>query len=144
MGIGHAGLRPVVSKSGFTLIELLIVVVIIGILASIALPRFGEARAQAHLTTISSDLRHLSQAQERYFAVALEYSTSLEDLDFKTSVGVEIDVEAASTTGWSASGRHQALPGAQGCVVFLGDADSPDLPNGDPGPLAPGQVFCSR
>ena len=129
---------------GFTLIELLVVIVIIGILAAIAIPRITEARSAALLTAAGSDLRHLSQAQERHFAIFREYAADLEVLDFNTSVGVNIDVASASNSGWSATATHGGLGSAAGCVVFLGDAEAPDLPNGDPGPTVPGQVVCIR
>jgi prepilin-type N-terminal cleavage/methylation domain-containing protein len=132
------------ASAGFTLIELLVVVVIIGILAAIAIPRFGEARSATFLTAAGADLRHLSQAQERYFAVFREYAADLESLDFDTSVGVQVAVEAATNTGWAAIATHQALGPEAGCVVFLGDAEVPELPNGDPGPTVPGQVVCVR
>lgn len=54
-------------RSGFTLIELLIVVVIIGILAAIAIPKFGETRNRANEAAVKSDLRNLLTAQETYF-----------------------------------------------------------------------------
>jgi type IV pilus assembly protein PilA len=52
------------NRKGFTLIELLIVVVIIGILAAIALPKFGQARERAYISAMSSDLRNLQTAME--------------------------------------------------------------------------------
>lgn len=55
------------SRSGFTLIELLIVVVIIGILAAIAIPKFGQTRERANEGALKSDLRNLLTAQETYF-----------------------------------------------------------------------------
>jgi type IV pilus assembly protein PilA len=55
------------SRTGFTLIELLIVVVIIGILAAIAIPKFGQTRERANEGAIKSDLRNLLTAQELYF-----------------------------------------------------------------------------
>jgi type II secretion system protein G len=54
------------GRSGFTLIELLIVVVIIGILASIAVPKFANTKGKARLAAIKSDLKNLATAQEAY------------------------------------------------------------------------------
>ena len=42
------------KQSGFTLIELLIVVVVIGVLASIAIPKFSSARENAFVTAVVS------------------------------------------------------------------------------------------
>lgn len=51
-------------KKGFTLIELLVVVIIIGIIAAIALPRFSDSKAQPYIATLTSDLRTLAQSME--------------------------------------------------------------------------------
>ena len=51
--------RPRMNKKGFTLIELLIVVVIIGILAAIAIPRFGATRDRAFVSAMQSDLNQV-------------------------------------------------------------------------------------
>ena len=56
------------SRTGFTLIELLIVVVIIGILAAIAIPKFGSTKEKSYIVTMKSDLRNLVMAQEGYLA----------------------------------------------------------------------------
>ena len=55
------------SRKGFTLIELLIVVVIIGILAAIAIPKFANTKEKAYLASMKSDLRNLITAEEAYF-----------------------------------------------------------------------------
>jgi prepilin-type N-terminal cleavage/methylation domain-containing protein len=52
------------NRNGFTLIELLIVVVIIGILAAIAIPRFGATRDRAHVASMQADLSHLKTYME--------------------------------------------------------------------------------
>ena len=59
-------------RRGFTLIELLIVVVIIGILASIAIPKFAATKDKARLASVKTDLRNLMTAQEAYFS---DYAT---------------------------------------------------------------------
>ena len=56
------------NRKGFTLIELLIVVVIIGILAAIAIPKFANTKEKAYLASMKSDLRNLITAEEAYFA----------------------------------------------------------------------------
>ncbi len=56
-------------KSGFTLIELLIVIAIILILISIALPNFLEARVRAHVTKIKGEMHSLQIALESYRTV---------------------------------------------------------------------------
>jgi prepilin-type N-terminal cleavage/methylation domain-containing protein len=54
--------------AGFTLIELLIVVVIVGILAAIAIPKFAATKDKAKLASVRSDLRNIMTAEEAYFA----------------------------------------------------------------------------
>jgi type IV pilus assembly protein PilA len=108
-------------QSGFTLIELLIVVVIIGILAAIAIPKFSNTKGQAFLAAMRSDLRNLATAEEGYYYSNSAYSNSLPQLNVLTSSGVTISVPEATTGGWSASATHVAL-GAEKCTVYFGTA----------------------
>ncbi len=55
-------------NKGFTLIELLIVVVIIGILAAIAIPKFASTKDKAYVAAMKSDLRNLATYEEQYAA----------------------------------------------------------------------------
>jgi prepilin-type N-terminal cleavage/methylation domain-containing protein len=64
------------NRKGFTLIELLIVVVIIGILAAIAIPKFANTKQKAYLASMKSDLRNLVTAEEAYFADSVQYAAS--------------------------------------------------------------------
>ena len=54
-------------SAGFTLIELLIVVAIIGILASIAIPQFSAYRARGYNTAALSDLKNIRSSIEGFF-----------------------------------------------------------------------------
>ena len=65
------------NRKGFTLIELLIVVVIIGILAAIAIPKFANTKEKAYIASMKSDLRNLVTAEEAYFADSVKYSSSV-------------------------------------------------------------------
>jgi prepilin-type N-terminal cleavage/methylation domain-containing protein len=110
-------------KSGFTLIELLIVVVIIGILAAIAIPKFSSTKGQAFLAAMRSDLRNLATAEEGYYYSNNSYSNNLSQLNFNTSAGVTITVPEATAGGWSGSATHASL-GAEKCTVYFGTAAS--------------------
>ena len=110
------------ERNGFTLIELLIVVVIIGILAAIAIPKFANTKQQAYLATVKSDLRNLVTAEEAYFADRTTYTTSLATTQFDASQGVTYSVTNATGTGWEATATHVGLVGATpaGCHIAIG------------------------
>src|SRR6267142_1904375 len=80
--------EPMLNRKGFTLIELLIVVVIIGILAAIAIPKFANTKEKAYLATMKSDLRNLITAEESYFGDNTAYTSTLPGTMYATSTGV--------------------------------------------------------
>ena len=75
------------SRRGFTLIELLIVVVIIGILAAIAIPKFAATKGKAYFAAMKSDLHNLTTAEESFFYDHASYTTSSTPLQFHGSHG---------------------------------------------------------
>ena len=78
-------------RKGFTLIELLIVVVIIGILAAIAIPKFANTKSKAYIAAMKSDLRNLVTAEESYFSDSAKYATdTTKGMKFKPSTGVSM------------------------------------------------------
>ena len=111
------------TREGFTLIELLIVVVIIGILAAIAIPKFQSTKGKASFAAMRSDLRNLTTAQESYFYDHSVYSTDLDSLNFTPSHGDSIKVSEATATGWGASSTNpQSYPHL--CALFMGNASA--------------------
>lgn len=135
--------RRMQVPAGFTLIEILIVIVVIGLLAAIAMPRMTTARERAHYASISSDIRNLGAAQERFFHGAMSYSLNLAELDFDPSPGVDVEVTEATAQGWAAVGRHDALDDTRGCAIYLGNAAAPPLPNGQTHSAGAGVVQCT-
>jgi len=98
-------------RKGFTLIELLIVVVIIGILAAIAIPKFANTKSKAYITAMKSDLRNLVTAEEAFFSDSSKYTAQLSDLKYQSSTGT---IAPTITTGagfWTATNAHTQLPG---------------------------------
>ena len=110
------------TDSGFTLIELLMVVVIIGLLASIAIPKFASTREKAYLASLRADLHNLATQQDIYYNDGYTFTTSVADLDFTTTDGVIITFGEANNLGWSASAYHVALGTTQACAIYHGSA----------------------
>ncbi len=103
-------------RRGFTLIELLIVVVIIGILAAIAIPKFADTKAKAYITAMKSDLKNLVATNEAWYSdnntyVGLAASPT-------GSIGVTIS-QTLTATGWTATAAHASVASII-CVIGVG------------------------
>jgi type IV pilus assembly protein PilA len=130
------------KRKGFTLIELLIVVVIIGILAAIAIPKFASTKEKAYIAAMKSDLRNIATVQEGWFADNMLYTnmsasnvggspTADTNTDFVPSVGVTISATATAGTGWSATASHSGT--GQTCQIYYGSAaTAAGVPDGEP------------
>ena len=117
------------TRKGFTLIELLIVVVIIGILAAIAIPKFANTKEKAYLASMKSDLRNMATVQEGYFSDFQTYTTGTASnlsgvgtalVGFVPSAGVTVVAASPGGSGWSATAAHTALATSRFCAIFIG------------------------
>ncbi len=105
------------NRKGFTLIELLIVVVIIGILASIAIPKFANTKDKAYVAAMKSDLRNLATYEEQYAAdnngtYFSGTATSVSPVQgFTPSQNVTIvAIAVGPPQTWSATATHSLSP----------------------------------
>lgn len=132
------------DRAGFSLIELMVVVVIVGILATVVVPRFGRAQRMAFVSTMTADLRNLAIHQQFYYdsnAGGFTYSMDLTVLpDFEASDGVTVTMEEATSRGWSARAVHGGLPGVE-CVVYHGNA-APLATTDGIAPVGSGTIAC--
>jgi type IV pilus assembly protein PilA len=127
------------NRRGFTLIELLIVVVIIGILAAISIPRFAATKEKAILATMKEDLRNLATAEESYYYDNNTYyggAVPNAALQFTPSAGVLITLANVTMSGWAATATHPTAAGKT-CALYWGTA--PALPPA----VNEGEVRCN-
>jgi type IV pilus assembly protein PilA len=133
------------NRKGFTLIELLIVVVIIGILAAIAIPKFANTKEKAVVASMKSDLRNLVTAQEAFFSDNQDYAggtykgdgtvyaqanglLGAGTLAFTPSANNTIVVAYKDAAGWSATSSNPAVKAVASdvCGVYVGSGTVPD------------------
>ncbi len=116
-------------RKGFTLLELVMVVIIIGILSSIALPQFLKTRERARMTEALSILGQIRSSQIRYYIEKGTYANAIGQLDFDPSpTGALVGTSAYSygiTSGSNVefcanatrNNSSVSLPAAAGCAA---------------------------
>lgn len=119
------------TRKGFTLIELLIVVVIIGILAAIAIPKFADTKRKAYVTAMKSDLKNMVSSAEAWFSDNNSYAGYTAPVG---SSGVSLTF-TGSATGWSGTATHANAAGAT-CLIGAGSDTPATLAEGQPGGAA--------
>ena len=94
-------LTRIKSKTGFSLVELAVVVVIIGVLAAFAVPRFRASVERSKAAEAFNYLAAVQAAQERYHARQSTYADDLDVLDIKltTPKYFSIGTIGAGSTG---------------------------------------------
>lgn len=100
------------NQKGFTLIELMIVVVIIGILAALAIPRFMTASTKSKQSEAKQILKQVYVMERAYFQEYGSYSSNL------ATIGVEVDIFDTQ--------RYTYTISAPGDATFLATANAPN------------------
>ncbi len=99
------------DSKGFTLLEIMIVIVILGILATLSIPRFAQTSDRAFVASMQSDLNRVRGAQEIYHQTNnLAYASDIADLTaadlFMPTNGVSVVINAANGATWDATASH--------------------------------------
>ena len=131
------------SEQGFTLIELLIVTVIIGILATVAIPVFLNQRTKAYDSTAKSDLRNLANFEEIYLNDYGTYAdigtVKLGEPDLFPSKGITLGVvDFTGPNGYCLSATHSGSTNtwyydSEGGGLQPANTGCPDVTGGTPG-----------
>lgn len=111
------GPSPRCRARGFTLVEIVVVLVVLGLIAGIAVPRVTGAKDKAYVAAMIADLhvasvyeeQYASENNGQYFSGTATAETAVEG--FRTSKNIIVELTALTATGralpnWSAVARH--------------------------------------
>ena len=102
-------------KKGFTMIELIFVIVILGILASVAIPRLAATRTDAEIAATVANLRTLLNDAASYYAVKGEFGTTVKWNEI-TNVPLEHADRPAAASGKDNDGILKV--GGENCIAM--------------------------
>ena len=95
-------------KKGFTMIELIFVIVILGILASVAIPRLAATRTDAEISATVANIRTILSDAASYYAVKGEFGT------VKWNEITNVPLKNADTQ--AVNGKGYLMVGGESCI----------------------------
>ena len=101
-------------KKGFTMIELIFVIVILGILASVAIPRLAATRTDAEISATVANLRTILSDAASYYAVKGEFGT----VKWKDITNVPLKNPDKLAAGNGADNDGILKVGGRDCIAF--------------------------
>lgn len=101
------------NKKGFTLIELMVVIVIMGVLAAVAIPRMFGNVEKARLSGLAESFAQYEKSVVNYYILTGKVPTSADQLDFDMGNGNGQLADDGNTYTWS-EGHFQAVIGGGG------------------------------
>lgn len=96
------------------------VLVVIGILVGLAIPRYQAYKRRFYVVTMVTDLRNLAIAEEAYWNSGGSYSTDLRGVQFTNTPPVSVTMVSADSLGWSARATYAG--DSTICAIFYGEA----------------------
>ena len=108
------------TPRGYTFIELLVVIVVIGVLATMGYLRLAGSKDKAAVAAMTSDLRAIAEEQEAFYFQNRLYSATLDSLNPRPSPGDSIVIHEATPSGWSGSVSNTRTP--KKCYIVVGNA----------------------
>ncbi|MDJ0523409.1 MAG: prepilin-type N-terminal cleavage/methylation domain-containing protein [Planctomycetota bacterium] len=121
------------TERGFTLVELAVVVVIIGILAAFAVPKFLNSVERSKAAEAYNYLSTIQTAQERFHARQGAYASSLDDLDvdlpgmeYFESSGIDESDPQTLQTEWSMTLTRKGASAGFGSYTVVFNQDGFD------------------
>jgi prepilin-type N-terminal cleavage/methylation domain-containing protein len=110
----HRALPHRGNKKGFTVLELLVVVIILGVLATVAIMYLLEFKEKGHIATLASDLTSAYEASVQYY---LDHPDGTVTMDILTSYGyrrskdVNLSVVDGTLANLNITGTHPEVKG---------------------------------
>lgn len=122
--------RPGGGAEGFSLIELLIVMLVIAVLVSLAIPKGNQSRDKAKLASVKSDLRNIVSAEEAYFSdykVYANWNNLRTRVKSSLSAGNTVAI-ATNASGFTATVTNSSITtGFKRCRMRVGAGAAPGV-----------------
>ena len=99
-------------KKGFTMIELIFVIVILGILASVAIPRLAGTRTDAEIAATVANIRTLLSDLNSYYVVKGEFTEGADGVKWNEITNVPLENADSSVVG----GTGRLMVGGERCI----------------------------